>query len=107
MNGLPLTRPKTVLRQRRKIVNENGSPIKTYYDGRKWRRLCSVYQCEKIVHSEGLCTRHHKQATSSEQTFNHEPQYDLIFSDQSDSIIETIEDSEQNILSSYRKIFLN
>ena len=107
MNRLPATQSNTVLHQKRKIINEDGSSMKAYYDGRQWRRLCAVYKCEKLVHSQGFCARHLKQATDGELTSDYEPGYDLPFSEQSNSIIETIEDSEQNILTSFRKTFLN
>jgi hypothetical protein len=50
------------IRHRKGDIDINAvTKIKRCYDGNKWRRLCSIQQCERIAQLRNLCMRHFKE----------------------------------------------
>jgi hypothetical protein len=79
----------------------NVTQIRKYYNGRKWRRLCSVDKCDKTVQIGGFCARHLRNRPVGELSFDYEPQSNFTLVEET----ETSEKPEQHVIRSPGKIF--
>ena len=52
---------------------DSVSGYRRIFDGQKWRRLCSIDQCEKRVQMKGLCARHLRESCQSRSNSEYLP----------------------------------
>lgn len=54
----PAMKQRRVKHKKGDVIIDNLTKIRKCYDGNKWRRLCSVQQCNKKAQLHGVCMRH-------------------------------------------------